>query len=303
MSKTIVLLFFSWLLATSSYATLTVTAVSDKESVRIGDRVIITVHAKRTDPATDPSPSHAALHLGPEWEAGSQSADSERMDSTGITKTWRFELIAISETLATITPVVILGVPPADAPPLATNRILGSPITVTIHPPKQRPWWLPHPITVAALFGVATAAFTIVRVIRRRRQNRPRPVLTPLMEALAMMEDVHASCREDRAGRFFADVERVLTGYLSRRMGRPLGSATASEIAVLASRHVADSGTIHDLQAILSRCTTARFSGAKVDFQTLVETETLTMSVLERLDAVWVTDTSPEETSGDATRT
>lgn len=106
-----------------------------------------------------------------------------------------------------------------------------------------------------------------------------------------MMEEVHADCREDRASRFFADVERVLSGYLSRRLGRSLGSATAREIAALTASYITDAATIADLQSILSRCTTARFSGAKVEFRVLAETEESTRSVLERLDRLWVTDT------------
>lgn len=301
MSKLYGTLLILLCLVQTGRATITVTARSDRAEVRAGDKLRVTVDARRA--ATDPAPSHAGLQLGPEWEAGAQTAESERTESTGLVKTWHFELTARAETTSTITPVVILAVgSPTDAP-LATNRVLGPPITVIIKPIKIRPWWIPHPRTIAILAGIATAAFTIVRGLRRQRQNRPRPALTALQEAMAMMQEVHANCREDRAPRFFADVERVLTGYLSRRMARPLGSATASEIAAMVSRHVADTQTIADLQEILQRCTTVRFSGAKADIGQLAETEDLTLSVLERLDAVWVTDSPIGETSSGTDRT
>lgn len=301
MSKLCVTLLIFLCLTQNGRATITVTASSDRAEVHVGDKIQVTVDARRT--AADPVPSHAGLQFGPEWDAGAQTAESERPDSAGLVKTWRFELTARAETSSTITPVVILAAAsPGDAP-LATNRVLGPPIMVTIKPARIRPWWIPHPRTIAILAGIATAAFTIVRGLRRRRQNRPRPTMTPLQEAMAMMQEVHANCREDRAPRFFADVERVLTGYLSRRMARPLGSATASEIAAMVSRHVADRQTIADLQEILQRCTTVRFSGAKADFGQLAETEDLTLSVLERLDGVWVTDSPIGETSSGTDRT
>ncbi len=302
MSKILYIIGTSILAASVTHASVIVTAESDKISVHVGDRINVTVRATRSDSPDEPTPSHAGLQLGPEWEAGAQTAESERPDSTGRIKTWHFELVALSETLSTITPVVILAAPPPDAPQLATNRVLGPPLSVTIMPPKVRPWWLLHPRTIAVIAGLATTAFVIVRAIRRRKQNCPRPSLTPYQEATAMMEDVHANCREDRAPRFFADVERVLSGYLSRRMGRSLGSATASEMAAMASRHVSDAPTIADLQAILRRCTTARFSGAKMDFRMLTETEEMTRSILERLDGMWVTDT-PSTAHGEQGRT
>lgn len=282
-------------------STVSVTATSDRAEVHIGDKLRVTVDARRA--AGDPAPSHAGLQIGPEWDAGAQTAESERAESDGLVKTWHFELTARAETTSAITPVVILAAVPSGAEPLATNRVLGPPITVLIKPARIRPWWIPHPKTIAILAGIAASAFAIVRGLRRRRQNRPRPTLTPLQEAMAMMQEVHANCREDRAPRFFADVERVLTGYLSRRMARPLGSATASEMAAMVSRHVADKQTIADLQTILQRCATVRFSGAKADFGQLAETEDLTLSVLERLDAVWVTDSPERETSAGTDRT
>jgi hypothetical protein len=303
MSKTLALTFMFVLLYVRSFAAVNVTAESDKSSVHVGDRLLVTVRAARPDSPSEPVPSHAALQLGPEWEAGAQTAESERVDLAGRVKTWHFELHARSETTSTITPVVILGGSPPEGPPLATNRVLGPSLSVTILPPKVRPWWLPHPKTIAFVFGLATLAFTVVRALRRRRQNAPRPALTPLEEAIAMMEEVHANCREDRASRFFVDVERVLSGYLSRRTGRPLGSATASEMATLVSQYVPDTETRADLETILQRCTTARFSGARTEYRSLSEIEELTLRTLERLDAAWVTDTSPEATLGRRDRT
>jgi hypothetical protein len=288
-------------LCRAANATINVTAASDRTEVHVGDKLQVTVTAMRS--ANDPAPSHAGLQVGPEWEAGAQTAESERADSVGLVKNWHFELTARAETTSTIAPVVILAAANIDGQPLATNRVLGPPITVTIKPERIRPWWIPHPRTLAILAGIATAGFTIVRGLRRRRQNRPRPMRTPLQDAMAMMEEVHANCREDRAGRFFADVERVLTGYLSRRMARPLGSATASEISAMASRYVSDKQTIADLQSILQRCSTVRFSGARADIGRLAETEDLTLSVLERLDAEWVTDSPGDETSKGTDRT
>lgn len=301
MSKPLGTLLILLCLVQVGQSTVSVTATSDRAEVHIGDKLRVTVDARRA--AGDPAPSHAGLQIGPEWDAGAQTAESERAESDGLVKTWHFELTARAETTSTITPVVILAAVPSGAEPLATNRVLGPPITVLIKPARIRPWWIPHPKTIAILAGIAASAFAIVRGLRRRRQNRPRPTLTPLQEAMAMMQEVHANCREDRAPRFFADVERVLTGYLSRRMARPLGSATASEMAAMVSRHVADKQTIADLQTILQRCATVRFSGAKADFGQLAETEDLTLSVLERLDAVWVTDSPERETSAGTDRT
>lgn len=303
MSKVILTVMILGIGATSSYATISVTSEVDKNSVRVGEQINVTVHAHRSHSSDEPTPSHAGLQLGPEWEAGAQTAESEKSDSTGRVKTWHFELTAVAETSSTITPVVILAQSPPGATPLATNRVLGPTLTVTINPPKARPWWLPHPLTLAILAGLATMAFIVVRAIHRRQQNRPRPVLTPYQEAMAMMEEVHANRREDRAPRFFADVERVLSGYLSRRMGRPLGSFTASELAAMVSNYVPDAATKADLQTLLTRCTTARFSGARTEFRILAETEDLTRSVLERLDTLWVIDTPTGETSVGPDRT
>lgn len=303
MSKLILAIGLVVCLVTPLPAAISVTAEADRISVHVGDKILVTVKALRTSDPAEPTPSHAGLQVGPEWQSGAQTAESERADSVGLVKTWHFELTALSETTSTIAPVIILAAPSAGAAPLATNRVLGPPISVEIKPQRIRPWWIPHPRTIAIIAGIAAAAFTIVRGLRRRRQNRPRPMLTPLQEAMAMMAEVHANRREDRAGRFFADVERVLTGYLSRRMARPLSSATASEISAMASRYVSDKQTIADLQSILQRCTTVRFSGAKADIGRLAETEDQTLSVLERLDAVWVTDSPGDETSMGTDRT
>lgn len=305
MSKAILTgaLFITLFSATTTFAAVRVISEVDRTNVRVGEKVEVTVSAIRSHGDIDPPPSHAGLQLGPEWESGAQTAESERADSSGLVKVWHFELMAVIETTSTITPVVILSNLAAGGEPLATNRVLGPPITVSILPPKVRPWWMPHPATLGALVAVAAAAFVLVRVVRRRRLNRPRLILTPYQEAMAMMAEVHANCREDRATRFFGDVERVLTGYLSRRTGRPLGSATASELAALASRYVDDPQTIADLQLILHRSTTARFSGAKIDHAQLAETEELMRRVLERLDARWVTDTPVDETSTAPDRT
>lgn len=297
MSRLIAACFVALLTVNLASAVVTVTAESDKNSIRVGERIEVTVHAIWPDSPTEAAPSHAGLQLGPEWGAGAQTVESEHADSTGLVKTWHFELSALAETTSTITPVVILADPAPGAPPLATNRVLGASLTVTILPAKVRPWWLPRPRTIALIFALATAVFTILAALRRRRRNKPRPIRTPFQDATAMMEEVHANCRIDRAPRFFADVERVLTGYLSRRTGRSLGSATAPEVARLAAEHVHDALTISDLQTILQRCTTARFSGAKVDFPVLAQTEEMTLSVLERLEAAWVTDTPSDASS------
>lgn len=291
MSRVILAICVTLWMAPLSLAAISVTAEVDKKSVRVGEQIRVTVRALRTIAAEEPTPSHAGLQLGPEWETGAQTAESERSDSTGLVKTWHFELTAVTETTSTITPVVILAASPHDGFQLATNRVLGPPLEIAILPAKVRPWWLPRLRTLAIIAGLAATAFAIVRALRRRIHIRPRPTLSPYQEAMAMMEEVHADCREDRASRFFADVERVLSGYLSRRLGRSLGSATAREIAALTASYITDAATIADLQSILSRCTTARFSGAKVEFRVLAETEESTRSVLERLDRLWVTDT------------
>ncbi len=292
-----------YLVATAAAAAISVTAEADRTTVRVGDRVHIKVEARRSADPAEPIPSHAGLQIGPEWSSGAQTAESERADANGFVKIWHFELLAVSETTSVITPVVILSTPPPGEPPLATNRVLGAPLSVTIKSELVRPWWLPHPLTLGVIAGLAITASLVVRAIRHRRLNRPRPVYTPYQEAMAMMQEVHANCREDRAIRFFVDVERVLTGYLSRRSGRPLGSATATEIAALAEEYVRDSQTVADLRMILQRCTTVRFSGAKADFGGLAETEELTRSVLERLELGWVTDSSADETSTEQERT
>ena len=291
MSKLVLAILVSICLVSEGWCVVTVTAETNRTEVRVGDRLQVTVRATRPDSLNEAVPAHAGLQLGPEWETGAQTAESERADSAGLVKTWHFELRALAETTATITPIVLLGGAPVDGPPLATNRVLGPTLTVKISKARELPAWVPHPRTLAVVFGLAVAVFTALRAWRRRRQNAPRTPKTPLQEAMAMMAEVHTNCRIDRASRFFADVERVISGYLSRRTGRPLVSATAAEMACLAARQVRDPEVLADLQTILQRCTTARFSGAKPDFQLLAHTEELALNTLERLDAVWVTDT------------
>jgi hypothetical protein len=303
-SKTLTTVVVCFGLCASAQAAVTVTAESDRAQLHVGDKLLVTVRASRPDHRLEPIPSHAALQLGAEWQAGTQTAESEQLAGGERIKVWHFELTALEPLTSSITPVVILTQDQPDAPALVTNRVLGAPIAVEILPARVRPWWLPHPTTIALVAGIAVSVFAAALYWRRRRQRAPRRAsLTPLQEALAMMQEVHANCREDRAARFFADVERVLTGYLSRRLARPLNAATASEIAARTRPHVSDGAAVDLLQVVLLRCSVARFSGAPAEHAILARTEEEALAVLERLDAGWVSKDSSGATSPSGKRT
>ena len=276
-------------------ATVSVRAEADRVSVRVGDGLTVTVRATRSNSEDEPIPTHASLEIGPEWETGSQQAESEiRTDSTRV-KTWRFALTARMAGQFTITPMVLL-TPSSSGAVLSTNKVLGPPVSVEILPLQERSKAIRVVMIGAILAVMIFGSIGIFRVLQRRRARRPRAPESPLQEALSMMEEVHANCREDRATRFFADVERVIHGYLSRRLGRSLTGATGAEVVAIASEYLIDDATVTDLREVLRRCTTWRFSGGKADHATLADTEALTLSVLERLDAMWV----PKQSSADA---
>ena len=268
-------------------ASVSVQAGADRASVRVGDALTVTVRATRGISADEPIPTHASLEIGPEWETGSQLAESEiQTDSTRV-KTWRFELTARIAGQFAITPMVLL-TPSSSGAVLSTNKVLGPPVNVEILPLQERSKAIRVVMVGAILAVMMFGAVGIFRVIQRRRAQRSSAPETPLDEALSMMEEVHSNCREDRATRFFADVERVIHGYLSRRIGRSLTGATGAEVVAIASEYLIDDATVADLREVLRRCTTWRFSGGRADHATLADTEALTLSVLERLDAMWV---------------
>jgi hypothetical protein len=271
----------------TAFGSVSVQAETNHASVRVGDSLTVTVRATRDKTDDEPIPTHASLEIGPEWETGSQQAESEIEIDSARVKTWRFALTARMAGQYAITPMVLLTQSPTGAP-LSANKVLGPSVDVEILPPKEASKAL-RVVTVGAILAVMLfGAVGIFRAIQRRRVRVPKTPESPLDEALSMMEEVHSNCREDRATRFFADVERVIHGYLSRRIGRSLTGATGAEIVAIASEYLVDAATVGDLREVLRRCTTWRFSGGRADHATLADTEALTLSVLERLDAMWV---------------
>jgi hypothetical protein len=105
-----------------------------------------------------------------------------------------------------------------------------------------------------------------------------------------MLEGIREHRRIDRAERYFADVEGIVYGYLARRLGRARPVTTASEAVTLARDQADDPEVLKDLEELLTRCAHTRFGGESAGFEELAGIEGKVREVLERLDAIWVSD-------------
>lgn len=261
-----------------------VKAQADKGEVTVGDRVTVTVVGTRSDTDNDPKFTGAGVQAPPEWRRGGQSAQSAMLEGDHWMKAWQFELIAAAPGSTQVTPVIYL----ASDPELGhhADSVLGAPVAVIILPPPGPmlwPWFLG-----AALVAVGTV-FLVSRSLRKRREAAyQRPALPPLEEALELLEGTRADRREDRARQYLGNIERVIHGYLTRKLGEPLGGRTAGEIADAIGQRVSDTECVSELRGIMQHCSESKFSGGRIEFDTLAGLEEQVRHVLERLDRSWV---------------
>jgi hypothetical protein len=164
--------------------------------------------------------------------------------------------------------------------------MLGSPVSLVILPlPAKRSWpWSIPPIVVILI------AIALGRRRRRRRmaESYVRPQLPPLAEALEMLESIRLNRREDRAEEYLADLEKVILGFLTRRLGQPLTGQTVAEVQAMAAPHLPDSAAREGLSRLMAGYSTAKYGAGRMNYDALVRLETQAKEVLERLEATWV---------------
>ena len=263
---------------------LQVTAKADVQSVQIGKQITVTVTATRSDSLHDPQFAGAGIQAGPSWQLGGQLTQSPgRLGSQEI-KIWQFELVAAWPDSTRVIPVVYLGGDPSLGH--RADSILGAPILLIILPLPKRPLW---PWIAGAALAVSIPTYLIARSLRRKSDpSFERPAGTPLEEALEMLEAIRVNRREDRAQRYLADLERVLDGYISRRLGESLTGKTASEIVAAVAQRVLDHDVLESLQSILQSCAASRFGGVRTGIDALVELDERARQALEHMDSKWV---------------
>jgi hypothetical protein len=270
-------------------------ATADRPSVHVGEAVTITVRALRADTLAEPPPLRAYLNVGSEWQPTRQSVASQRPGESGAAKSWEFQLVAIAPGKTQVFPVVVTT--DRSGQPGSTLPVNGAPVAVEILPESIVARRLPVIVGVIAAGG---AALLVALRLRRRATRRKRHQLPPpLTEALGMMEEIRAHCREDRAVRFLSDLDKVVHGYLVRRLERPLAGSTAAEIVRLVSPHIAEQELVAALEELLRRCGTIKYAGWRGTFGDLETTAQLARDTLERLDRAWVTSDSPSAHSPD----
>ncbi|GAB4318685.1 MAG: hypothetical protein Kow0074_08010 [Candidatus Zixiibacteriota bacterium] len=209
---------------------------------------------------------------------------SPRVAGDTTIKEWRFQFVPVQPGSAYVVPVVIVGQDIAiDA---AVDSVRGDAVLVTATPvrtPPIWPWFLAGAIVFVATLGVW------IRTLRRRREaSYQRSIDPPLIEALKMLETIRANRREDRGRQYLVDIERVVHGYVSRRLGIRLAGMTATEIGRTVAPHCEDTGVVEELTALLKRCGETKFGGGHISYDALTGIEGQARSVLERLDAKWV---------------
>jgi len=276
-------------------AAIEVAATADRSRLRVGEAVTITVHATRADTLSEPPPLQALLNVGAEWRRAGQSVVSSPGQSSA-TKSWEFQLVAVTPGKTQIFPAIVTADPSGQ--PGATLPINGAPVAIEILPESHIARWL---LAAVSLLAAGAGVYRAVRVFRRRARRRLRHELPPpLVEALGMMDEIMANCREDRAVRFLTDLERVIHGYLSRRLGQSLAGATTGEIVGLASRVIVDRDLLAALDDLLRRCGTIKYAGWRGTYADLESAARQTRETLERLDRAWVTSDSPSAHSADS---
>ena len=275
------------MIATAPASALQVTAQANVHSVRVGQKVTVTITATRSDPLGDPQFAGAGIQVGPMWRMGGQMTQSPSQIGSQIVKTWQFELVARrggSPDSTRVIPVVYLGSDPSLGQ--RADSILGAPVYLTIMPLPRRPLW---PWIVGAALAVSIPAYFIGRSLRRKSDLLfEHPVGTPLDEALEMLEAIRVNRREDRAQQYLADLERVLDGYISRKTGQSLAGMTATEVADLVGQKIKDQEVRGLLWTILQICAASRFGGVRTGIETLVALDERARQTLERMDSVWV---------------
>lgn len=263
---------------------LQVTARADTSTVRVGQKVVVTVSARRSDSLGDPQFAGAAIHAGPAWKLGGQLTQSPTRIGDEVVKTWKFDLIALIPDSSRVTPVVYLGGDPSLGH--RADSILGAPVVLAILPLPERPLW---PWVAGVVAAIAVPAVLIVRSLRKRKEELfERPAGTPLEEALEMLAAIRTNRREDRAQRYLADLRRLLEGYVSRKTGESLTGKTAAEVVAIIAAKVSNPATLERLDTIMQTCAASRFGGVRTSIETLVSLEDQARQTLEQIDREWV---------------
>ena len=261
-----------------------VTAEVQTNELQLGDTLRVTITGSRSESQNDPRFIGANIQASGFWTPGGQSAHSPVTEGDITTKSWRFTMIAAQPGTTQVIPVIYLGSEPSLHS--QADSVLGTPITVAILAPPGPPVW---PWVMAVILLVVVSG-GLIRRLMRGRSNEPyqRPILPPLEEALEMLESMASNRREDRAEQYLGDVQRVVQGYLTRRLDRSVAGWTAHEMADGIFGHVPDDAIIERLRGLLTQCDESKFSGARIEFDTLRHLESEARQVLEQMDQTWV---------------
>lgn len=266
----------------SAALAVSVSGAMDRDRVRAGDTVTVHVVGKRV--TGDPGFLGAAVEVPSDWNRGGQSVISPRSVADTTIKEWRLQFVPTQPGSVQVIPIVIVG--QTIAATAAVDSVRGAPVLVTVDPVRTTPiwpWFLAGAVVIVATLGL------IIRTFRRRRETTyERSDDPPLAEALRMLDSVRTNRREDRGRQYLVDIERVVHGYISRRLGIRLTGMTATEIGLAVAPHCSDAAVVEELTALLKRCGETKFGGAHISYDTLSGIEGQARSVLERLDANWV---------------
>ena len=262
-----------------------ISAIVPTGDVHVGETITITVEASRDTAVWGTRFSDAALTIDAHWRAGGQTVGSEKTVGDRITRIWQLELDAVYPGTTVVVPVVYLSRRTGDLD-LGRDSVVGTAATIVIRPepgPARWPWFVGVAVALAVLFKIAR----MTQERWRRSAEARRPLPPPLTEALQMLDEARANRRSDRARQYFTDVERIVYGYLSRRLGRALPAVTAAEAADLVSPEVGDRAALEMMRDALTHCAAARFGGGRMEFEEMARLEETLRTALERLDASW----------------
>jgi hypothetical protein len=279
------LLTFWLFFVPASAAAIEVKCLPSASRVHVGESISVGLDVVRDPAAGDQELVDATLSIDAHWRAGGKAVGTAKSVGDLVAKRWQFDLIAHLPGTTKVIPIVYLA-SGDEFTGAYRDSLVAVPVSLVILPepgPARWPW-------LAAGAAALAVGFRVIQAIRRRRRRSaaaPRELPSPLEEALQMLDEARVNMRIDRADRYFADVERICIGYLTRRLERPLPAMTPAELAALIEPHVSGREMVSSLRDVLTRCAATRFSGARGSFEEMEQIGREARSALEHLDIAW----------------
>lgn len=266
--------------AASADAPVTATATLDRDWIRIGDPVLLTV-------VVDLPPGYRVVDPGVPRQIGDLEiletlpARQERRSDGGMRLVFRYRVTAFALGDHTVPSIAVLYVGPGDTPglartegrPLSVKSVIADfddpsdikPLKPQLELPGRLQWLLGRlALLAAALLAFGAPAFVGLRVLRR---PRPRPVVveptTPAQRALRELERI-AGLRLHAEGRYLEHYELMadaLRGYVRDAFGITASGRTARELYRDLQRAEADPRLAAVIHEVLRDREIVRFQG------------------------------------------